>query len=265
MFFVLNYLSNDNPFLHLWFLSMDFQLYLLSPVVLYPLKKFGFKWYPVLILFFIPSIYVIMSTEPGSKGAIYFATHTRYTPWLIGLMLGHFLCQQETKKPKISTWLISAAWAVTLAYLFFLISVLKSIHLPFLNAMHRPMCGLCVCWVVASCQMGYTQSLNTFLSKRFFQPLAVLSYSMFISHYPILKLMRLTQRAPIYRNEWLLSLEMIEILAISFVAGLICSLCFEFPIAALYRIFLTRHTKVSENDTNGASNLVGVDADISAF
>jgi xanthine/uracil permease len=102
---------------HSWYLSVDMQLFWLSPLLLYP--RYGKKFIaaiPILVALstscrFAASYnndfkaYTSLMDTAGillHKKIIYIATQTRMGPWLLGVLLGYILISMEGKKVKIN-------------------------------------------------------------------------------------------------------------------------------------------------------------------
>ena len=111
---------------HCWYLAVDMQLYLLSPILVWPVWKYGQKFLPVLIaLLWLWLITLFSYFVSGKYRMSFFAnddrllrtyteTHTRYGPWLIGLFLAYLLYYQKGKQVKLHWSVVVFGWVVSL-------------------------------------------------------------------------------------------------------------------------------------------------------
>jgi peptidoglycan/LPS O-acetylase OafA/YrhL len=105
--------------LHTWYLSVDMQLFWLSPLLLFPLFYYGkkFSWVIVLLLslsmactftvsyineFSAYSMLMRGSMRQNYDRLIYVSTQSRMAPWLIGVLLAYLLFKNRNKKVKIN-------------------------------------------------------------------------------------------------------------------------------------------------------------------
>lgn len=98
-----------------WYLSVDMQLFILSPLIIYPLWRWRYKFIwtiPVLILLSMACTFATMwinhfqasflRNSRGRQMKTYFPTHTRFGSWAIGVLLGYLLHQLRGKKMQLS-------------------------------------------------------------------------------------------------------------------------------------------------------------------
>ncbi|XP_066945965.1 nose resistant to fluoxetine protein 6-like [Macrobrachium rosenbergii] len=147
-FFISNfYINEGTPVLCLdvcWYTAVDFQLFLIAPLILFPflwgewfqadrrkLNKVGMVWLGVVVFFstFIPGIITgldklpptsIMSSPDQEKGfkyikEVYQATHCRAQPYLAGMVLGILFRSDSKRKLKLETWQVILGWLLATA------------------------------------------------------------------------------------------------------------------------------------------------------
>ncbi|PSN39094.1 hypothetical protein C0J52_07346 [Blattella germanica] len=99
LLYINNYVENKDMG---WYLAIDMQLFLLSPIVLFPLWKWPMRWSLSLLgvlslgglittftISFIDELPVsIITIDQDYKYLMYYPTHTRFVPWLIGVGFG---------------------------------------------------------------------------------------------------------------------------------------------------------------------------------
>lgn len=126
----------------------------------------------------------------------YYPTHTRFGPWLIGIVLGFVIFHvKKTQKPvKFSKPLLLVFWFLSLATLttcafcgHHLID--KEFNL-YEHALYttfvRPSWTVALAWVIFACTFGYGGPVSWFLSLPFFQVLSRFTFCMYVLHFTVL-------------------------------------------------------------------------------
>lgn len=211
LLYVQNYAAAGKMCLgHTWYLAVDMQLYVLSPLILIPIFKWKKKAIGGVIVLGLLLVACVFSSivlnkytvfsKTGNLGAdtvemrkIYYATHARTSPWFIGIIFGYFLYNSRGSRIKMSKLVVLAGWISAMALLLSGIFSLYPKVLPdakpltpiegaiFLTS-SRIAWPLALSWIVFACVNGYGGPVDTFLSWPFWQPIARLSYSMYIIH-----------------------------------------------------------------------------------
>ncbi|XP_043065194.1 nose resistant to fluoxetine protein 6-like [Drosophila ficusphila] len=202
LLFVQNYAVLNVCLDHTWYLAVDMQLYILSPILLIALYKWDKKaasGIAVLVVLLSGCLFATQMVNQYSlliqNGAeddgvpnkkLYLATHTHAAPWLIGFLFGYFLHLNRGKKFQLSWLVVWTGWILSLAMLFTSIfalypplSILKESLYYTLTRIGWP---LAICWIIFACMQGYGSLANSFLSTPLWQPLSRLSYSVYIWH-----------------------------------------------------------------------------------
>ncbi|XP_064538728.1 nose resistant to fluoxetine protein 6 isoform X2 [Drosophila montana] len=211
LLYVQNYAAAGRMCLgHSWYLAVDMQLFLLSPLLLWPLwrwRRRAAAGIVVLVVLLFGCVFcIIMLNElsvfqrDGNLGGdsvdmrmIYYTTHARATPWLIGLLFGYFLHGERGKRRRLAGWLMQLLWLLAL---LLLVAVIWSVY-PYTQpgvAPMTPLAGafylccsriawpLALCWLIWACQSGRGGVVNTLLSWCLWQPISKLSYCLYIWH-----------------------------------------------------------------------------------
>ncbi|KAH8387904.1 hypothetical protein KR093_010285, partial [Drosophila rubida] len=202
LLYVQNYVVPDNLCLaHSWYLGVDMQLYVISPLLLIALYKWGKKAVAgivVIMLLLAACLFSMMMVRDYSlqmmrdSDKIYFSTHTRASPWIIGLLFGYFLHVNRGKTFKLNRLTVWAGWIFSLALIFACLFGIypytaNGYELPTLNeafyvTLTRIAWPIALVWVVFACKYGYGGMANSFLSSPMWQPLSKLSYCAYIWH-----------------------------------------------------------------------------------
>ncbi|XP_062140090.1 nose resistant to fluoxetine protein 6-like isoform X2 [Drosophila sulfurigaster albostrigata] len=208
LLFVQNYATTEICLGHTWYLGVDMQLYLLSPIFLFALYKWGKKaaigivilmilllvWMFTLMMVKEYSVYFRNGFGPADSNRwLYHSTHLHATPWLVGAVFGYFLHVNRGKSFKLTPLMVWAGWLLSLAIIFaceFSLVGYDKFGGPKLTmlgdalyyTLTRLGWPLALCWVVFACMQGYGGMANSFLSCPLWQPLSKLSYSVYIWH-----------------------------------------------------------------------------------
>ncbi|XP_016976451.1 nose resistant to fluoxetine protein 6-like [Drosophila rhopaloa] len=191
---------------HTWYLSVDMQLFLISPLLLIALYNWGKKAAAgifVLIVLLSGCLFATMMVNDYSMTfkdissdamkSIYFATHTHAQPWLIGFLFGYFLHLSRGKKFQLNWVAVWGGWILSLALIFTSIfalypaaqkgaPALTTLENSFYYTLTRLGWPMALCWVVFACMQGYGGLANSLLSSPLWQPLSRLSYAVYIWH-----------------------------------------------------------------------------------
>ncbi|XP_034127392.1 nose resistant to fluoxetine protein 6-like isoform X1 [Drosophila guanche] len=204
---VQNYAASNVCLDHSWYLAVDMQLYIISPLLLIALYKWGKKaaaGIAVLVLLVSSCLFATMmvnnysmlaknGSEADTVKKLYFATHTHAAPWLIGFLFGYFLHLNRGKKFQFSRIAVWSGWVLSLAMIFTSIFAmypagqlsappLSTLDESFYYTLTRVGWPLALCWIVFACVQGYGGLANSFLSSPLWQPLSRLSYSVYMWH-----------------------------------------------------------------------------------
>lgn len=98
---------------------MDMQLYLISPLIIFPLHKYGYRFMPVMVILGLASGASIFSQVLINRNSfwdrtgtdwytnVYYPTHHHVGAWLIGIALGYILFASKnshTRVKKVKTF-----------------------------------------------------------------------------------------------------------------------------------------------------------------
>lgn len=131
-------------------------------------------------------------------GDYYVYTHTRYSIFLIGMSFGWLLFKTKDKEVRIPCygqvigWLAAAGiiFGVTMAPYFSLRSDYRQSDSSFEGATYESFSkigwGFMMSWVVFCCYHGYGGVVNSFLSNPIWQPLARLSFAIYMTHFSVI-------------------------------------------------------------------------------
>ncbi|XP_040570640.1 nose resistant to fluoxetine protein 6 [Lepeophtheirus salmonis] len=202
-----------------WYLDCDMQMFIISPLIVYPLWKK--QWTGIFLgcSLIAGSTGIIAwkhyehrdiwgSTIIGSDRDIYFSENyvapwMRIQPYLVGLIVGNVLFKLQCRI-NLSKWTILIGWALGFAIGFTTIygldisKYMKSdsfISQPIAEriaygSLSRLSWGLAVGWVIFACETGYGGIIHEFLSWEFFKPLSKLTFLIYLIHMNVIRVLR---------------------------------------------------------------------------
>uniref|UniRef100_A0A182P5T9 Nose resistant-to-fluoxetine protein N-terminal domain-containing protein n=1 Tax=Anopheles epiroticus TaxID=199890 RepID=A0A182P5T9_9DIPT len=257
LLYVQNYVHSDSfCFAHTWYLSVDMQLYIVSPLIIYLLWRYGKRVVPVIVLIALLSICCVYTTfmvneyrlnrlAPRGDGLMgrktYYPTHARMSVWLFGVLFGYLLHRTRQTRVKLSKPVLALGWLLTIAILVVTGYSLKQVYvgdytrlLPiadaFYESLHRPFWAFAVMWVIFVCINQQGGIIDQFLSCPLWQPLSRLSYSMYLIHIAIQAFtMTLAVRFPVEFMMVNVFYSSFGLICVSAVIGTVWCIAFEYP------------------------------------
>uniref|UniRef100_A0A3Q2XX92 O-acyltransferase like protein-like n=1 Tax=Hippocampus comes TaxID=109280 RepID=A0A3Q2XX92_HIPCM len=164
-----------------WYLSLDFQCYATTPILVYFYR-----------------FHLFSSTSENYVLYYYVKPHTRYGPFLIGILTGIYLWQAALG------WLCCLsilAALMGLAYALQGIPAHPSVPHALYQGLHRPMWALAIAWIILACEEGYGGFINSLLSFSLWVPLANISFACYLIH-PVFILVYIgLQETPIHYTD----------------------------------------------------------------
>ncbi|XP_017110764.1 nose resistant to fluoxetine protein 6 [Drosophila elegans] len=255
LLYVQNYATDNLCISHSWYLAVDMQFFIFAPFLLICLYKWGKKAAAgifILMLLLASCLFSIMVINNLSLGAggngsmrrLYYATNTRASPYLIGILFGYFLHVNRGKDFKLNRLTVLVGWLVGLALLFTcLFAVYGQSSLPIVEeasyvTFSRIAWPLGLCWVVFACMHGYGGLANGFLSSPLWQPLSKLSYSAYIFHMFIESLNGGMTRTSTYFSDYQMMLRFWSDFGFTLLFSYLMHILIEAPFASLEGLLL---------------------------
>ncbi|XP_031358810.1 nose resistant to fluoxetine protein 6-like [Photinus pyralis] len=251
-----------------WYLSVDFQLYVLSPLLLVPLARWrretiaitaGVTLISIATAFVEAWTYKLCAENQCGEQTVFMKQFYTFLParassWLIGFLLGCFMFKVKEKEmgameKRTAIPLMVFALLVYVATIFgdnhVVISEYDRYENSFSLALLRPTMLLSVGCIVYLCEIGRGGIVASFLTNPVFVVVSRLTYTTYLVHYHVLEYHLDTARVgPHLSNYTLLVNDFAGVLLLSLLIGLVVSLAVEVP-AQHFVSFLTRGSRKS--------------------
>ncbi|RUS86151.1 hypothetical protein EGW08_006099 [Elysia chlorotica] len=245
-----------------WYISAEFQLYLLCPIFMIPLvkgwRRLGSLAASALVVAAMVTTGVIsklkqlpeMELQNLTDVQNYILTkpYCRMAPYIFGLLLGHAM--RSNRVPRLSKIGVALGWLLcvtsVMATIFGVYRSYSHHHLTTVdaaavyNSVKDVTFGLAVAWVIFACVSGNGGIVNTFLSWRAWVPLSRLSYCVYLVHIPVIYVFIFNLEGAVTMSEWALVVNFCGVFAISCAVSVVLHLVVERPLLALQRAVVGR-------------------------
>ncbi|XP_044737959.1 nose resistant to fluoxetine protein 6-like [Chrysoperla carnea] len=253
--YIQNYVNaNEDCVGQTWYLSVDMQLFVISPLIL-----LSVKYWPKYVPYLFSTLVIVFTIIPtivawqydlgvmiggGDYFRVYYAqTYARAGPWILGLFLGYILYNTKNKVIRINRILVALLWLLTaLAMLFIVFGNYKAMRSDYVRheaydaiftGLHRNIWGLAIGWIIFACMHGYGGPVNWFLSLSMFQVLAKLTYSIYLLHMGIQGIRAGNVRINTYFSNMAVLFQFFGTTCITLLLAIIWVLTFEYPFAVI--------------------------------
>ncbi|GFU45895.1 nose resistant to fluoxetine protein 6 [Nephila pilipes] len=260
-----NFINTENMCLsHTWYLATDMQMYIIVPIILFPL----YKYYKIGVIIMVmvlaattlttalitainnyPAIPYISNIVPLNKmneyyKNVYIKPYCRMGPYIVGIGIAYLLLHHkelDLKKRIVALlWCLSTAAGLTVIYLMWPANkgiLPTAAEAAAYSALARTVWGLCIGWVIISCYYGYGGFINSILSWSVFAPLSRLTYCAYLIHPVVMNVYYGSTESAIVFSQSYMIYTFLGNLTITYAISIICSLLFESPIIGLEKIF----------------------------
>ncbi|KAK2819266.1 hypothetical protein Q5P01_024827 [Channa striata] len=239
-----------------WYLSLDFQCYATTPLLFY-LYRLSRGLFAVvaggLLLMSIVSSAVTTAllqlpvfqpftlTSDTYNKYYYLKPHTRYGPFLIGILTGMHL---TTKKEKLlkKKWQAALGWLcclslmallMTLAYNLKETPAYPSVPHALYQGLHRPLWALALSWIILACEEGYGGFIKSFLSLGLWVPISTISFACYLIHPVFIIIYIGLQETPIHYTDINFMYMFLGHVVLTLVVGCVLTVLIERPYLLL--------------------------------
>ncbi|KAK9872837.1 hypothetical protein WA026_019624 [Henosepilachna vigintioctopunctata] len=242
-----------------WYLSVDFQLFLLTPFILIPLKRWPKYVLPSMAVLGVIGIaipfYIGYSDNLAGIGLgmmspdfpnYYYSTHTRFTPYIVGMILGYYIHKMKKLQriPKFNRGTLSLLWIILVGGLLFCIfdgmKFTKDTGNKWLDGLYlgfnRTLWSVILSFIILLCCTGNGGVINIFMSHPVFQVVSKLSYSMYLIHYIIILAVTASFRNVQHFSNFIALFQFCSLFSIVLILSVMFTLLFESPIIIIEKI-----------------------------
>lgn len=266
LLYVQNYMhEHEMCITEAWYLAVDMQLCILSPLLLFPLfkrSKFGPKLLRMATVSSITNAFIALylndvrfgfQVEARHMFAQYFYTHTRATSWIIGLYLSYILHKNIISKHNANQWNVKAfseksvliGWLLAFMCLFLPLAwghrfsqtdfLPSSLEFSLYFSLAKSLWCLGLSWVIFACVSGYGGPVNSILSLGILQPLSRLTYSIYLIYFPFMLVKNYSTKYAIFFTNYNQIHSTFGILACVVLLAIPVHLTFEAPVTTLMK------------------------------
>ncbi|XP_031636343.1 nose resistant to fluoxetine protein 6-like isoform X2 [Contarinia nasturtii] len=226
LLYIQNYVNPDDLcFVHSWYLSVDVQLFLISPAIVYLIYRLKRKALIPLTMLLLVCIYFTLNVHvkhnlttlfalPGDKmKTAYVPTHIRFSSWLIGVIAGYFHFENRNRKIQIPKMINILGWTLSLITMTLVIFAnyplqqldenkrFSPIVHGLYDALSRIAWSTALCYIIFACAHGFGSVVDRFLSHSYWRPLSRLSYSIYLFHFIVIGCVTGTHNSPPHFTE----------------------------------------------------------------
>uniref|UniRef100_A0A8D8BDN6 Nose resistant to fluoxetine protein 6 n=1 Tax=Culex pipiens TaxID=7175 RepID=A0A8D8BDN6_CULPI len=271
--YINNYVGTDRLCMfQSWYLATDTQLFVLAPLLLYPLWKYGRRAgmtlaalvaaVSVLIPFCVtyfgqldPSFMIFTDEVVDVQSNYYFQnvyvkTHMRATGYIFGIFVGYLVHWMQQKNITIGSYKVAFFWTASTALgtlsMFGITTFYNATgtgnytYNALYAAAHRLGWSASNGWLVLACVTGNAGPLKKFLSSRALVPISRLTYCAYLTNGLVELFFSASQRVPIYASVPTMTAGTLSHVCLTFLMALGLCLVFESPIHGIEKIFLRR-------------------------
>ncbi|XP_015122529.1 nose resistant to fluoxetine protein 6 [Diachasma alloeum] len=284
--YVNNYVNtNQLCMFQSWYLSVDTQLFILAPAIIYPLWRWrksgelilaGVTALSIAVPFTVTLVNRLDPTLMAYREEIedistndffrnsYIKTHMRASAYFFGLVYGYFLYRIQGADYKLTKTYVRIGW--TLASLSLIASMFSigifygprkdygAVDAAIYSAMHRALWSFGTGWVLIACITDNSGPIRNFLKWRAFVPLSRLTYSAYLVNGLVELYGISTTRTPQYLDNLSLVAKVFSHLMLTFLGAILLSTMFESPILGLEKVFLRPVLKNLEKSDTSSRN-----------
>ncbi|XP_031639007.1 nose resistant to fluoxetine protein 6-like [Contarinia nasturtii] len=276
LLYVQNYVNpTEMCFGYSWYLSVDMQLFVISPVIIYIVYKLKTKSMSILLILILGCIgcdlalhqkYDIKGMKSRRMDIIYYPTHVRFSPWLIGVISGYIIFEARKRSVRIPklfnllAWLLSLALLAAVIFLNYPLIQINSeatwLAYGLYDSLSRVAWSIALFYITFACVNNYGGPVNWFLAHPLWQPISRVCYAIYLIHYHVLTVVMGQLKAPDYFTELKAFHTFLGIYVITVFVSIIASLAFESPFMIIEKLLFTpaKHAARNNRSENTVKN-----------
>ncbi|XP_063383497.1 uncharacterized protein LOC134669803 [Cydia fagiglandana] len=235
---------------HSWYLSVDVQLHILSPLLLFWVlgsRRSAWAGLAAAILGSLTfvTVYSFLMNFNGDqlddRYSVYFYRNTlaRSPVFIIGMLCGYMLHVTRNKKIVMPWWLVCFGHTLAIVLLGYCMyhehPEWSQLAINLNIALVRPAWAVSLCWLIVACVNGYAGPINWFLSINLWKFVARISYAMYIFHLPMQFIMVGANIMPIYFKFETVFINLASDVAYAVIVAVVMCVLVDAPFSTLIR------------------------------
>ncbi|XP_055915459.1 uncharacterized protein LOC129948476 [Eupeodes corollae] len=274
LLFIQNYYFLDKIcYVEAWYLAVDFQLYIFSPLLLISMWKWGTKIIYLIAILIVTSISYVIAVyfmeeytaftpgiNIGEWEKVYVPTHARCNSWLIGFVFGYFMHYHRQADFNMSRFLQLIGWIGSLVIMIAVVyGPFPTIHAygkgsVFEAAMYEGFKHIfwsaVLVWITFACHYGFGGVVDAFLSHPIWQPLSRLTYALCMMHMAVLKIhFAITRHSPVHFSTYNCLMFFWVIFGETLLISIFMTLGFELPVSVVEKFLFGKVKKSTKLNT----------------
>ncbi|CAH1646497.1 unnamed protein product [Spodoptera littoralis] len=254
-----------------WYLAIDVQLHILSPILLYwvLMGRKKIAWAALLAglvaILTAATTYNFIREFPSTMMGrpertmdysvnYYMNTLTRGSPFLVGMIFGYLVRTEKLVMSKITTafyWIAAFSLSTLLMYTNYPIAQPdwdNQLGDSLYNSFVRPLWALYLGCLIYACVNGYGGPINWFLSLSVWKLQSRLSYGMYLFHYGLMVAVNYTAVSPMYFSVESVLFKFLAHYALSFAVTFLMVLVIDAPFSTLIKLIFTSPKKPTKKE-----------------
>ncbi|CAH0581529.1 unnamed protein product [Chrysodeixis includens] len=270
---------------HSWYVAIDFQVYVLSPIILYWVfsGKKHLAWTALLAgllsvivasTIFVFHIEVAAGTLVPSRfeemwdylALYYFNTLTRASPFFVGLLFGYVLHLYRKEKMQlpwfiaIFFWLCAVGVVAGIVYFTYCIKQFEwdnQVWDNIMNSFMRPAYAVALSWMIIACVHGYAGPINWLLSLDMWRMPARLTYGIYVFHFGLMTSLNAAMLTPFYFSVPRVVFKFLAHMTLAILVSYFFTLLVDTPVSVLFKLLMdaaAKKNKPATKDNNPELN-----------
>ncbi|CAG4949231.1 unnamed protein product [Colias eurytheme] len=236
-----------------WYLAIDMQLHIISPLVLYWMLGTGKRssWsaltFGMIVSLTITICYIFFANITDYYTYYYVNILTRSPPFFVGMIVGYFLRVYRNKEFKMSAVLsaIVTIIAIGLTFVVLYLNFLKSLsdwdHEVFgnlIDSFTRSVWCASLGWIIFVCVNGYGGPINYILSMGIWKIPSRISYGMYLVHFSLMVAYYASAVEPVYFSIGSGIFDFIGHFTLTFVVSFCVTVLIDAPFSTVTKLIM---------------------------
>ena len=243
----------------MWYLAVDMQLFILSPIFIVLLYYYRYVGLMVMALAMVlattgigvqagihddyyanMAIHVADNVDQGNH--LYLLPHYRVNTYLIGILLGYIFYKKYwltnlsinkwlTLLIYVVLWVVAIALCATAMFGAYKDDDFSTFQTTIYLMFNGPTWSIGLSIIIYICNTGYGGVVNSYLSWSLWEPLAKMSYGVYLCHMVVIAIMLSTFQSTLILTDYVYAVMCVFVVVTSFAFSGLTFVCLELPIS----------------------------------